>query len=100
MFNFLRAFGYFLIWGDFYLVLFFIHSIFVSPITVENYFLEYWQLALYLFEWFGGLNYLLSNYIYWLLTLPAALLFFLRFFFTTLIGLLIIRKINSISAYK
>ena len=53
MHSFLKNFGYFLIWGDSYLVLFFIHSLFVSPITVEKYFLEYWQVALYLFEWFG-----------------------------------------------
>ncbi len=100
MHSFLKNFGYFLIWGDSYLVLFFIHSLFVSPITVENYFLEYWQVALFLFEWFGEINYVFGSYINWLLALPAALIFFLRFFFTTFIGVLIVRKINSISAHK
>jgi len=94
MHNFLKSLGYFLIWGDFYLVLFFIHSLFVSPITVEDYFLEYWQVALDLFQWFSSLNEILNIYLLWWLSLPASLLFSLRFIFSTSIGILIIKKIN------
>lgn len=94
MHNFLKSLGYFLIWGDFYLVLFFIHSLFVSPITVEDYFLEYWQVALDLFQWLGSLNEILNIYLLWWLSLPASLLFSLRFIFSTSIGILIIKKIN------
>jgi hypothetical protein len=94
MHNFLKGLGYFLIWGDFYLVLFFIHSLFVSPITVEGYFLEYWQVAFDLFQWFGSLNETLNIYLLWWLSLPASLLFSLRFIFSTSIGILIIKKIN------
>lgn len=94
MHNFLKSLGYFLIWGDFYLVLFFIHSLFVSPITAEDYFLEYWQVALDLFQWFGSLNEILNIYLLWWLSLPASLLFSLRFIFSTSIGILIIKKIN------
>jgi hypothetical protein len=94
MHNFLKSLGYFLIWGDFYLVLFFIHSLFVSPITVEDYFLDYWQVALDLFQWLGSLNEIMNIYLLWWLSLPASLLFSLRFIFSTSIGILIIKKIN------
>jgi hypothetical protein len=89
----------FLIWSDFYLV-FFIHSLFVGPIIVKDYFLEYFQVALYLFDWFAELNYLLDLYVSWLLSLPAALLFFLRFSFSTFIGIWIVRKVNFILIRK
>ena len=100
MLNFFKGFGYFLIWGDFYLVLFFIHSLFVGPIIIKDYFLEYFQVALYLFNWFGELNYLLDLYVGWLLTLPAALLFFLRFSISTFVGIWIVRKVNFILIRK
>ena len=84
--------GQFLIWGDFYLVLFFTHSLFVSPITVETYFVEYWQVAFYLFHWFQSLNSFFEFYLDWVLTWPAALLFSIRFIISTSIGIWLVRK--------
>lgn len=95
MHRLLKNLGYFFIWGDFYLVIFFIHSLFVGPLTVENYFLGYWRVALDLFQWVGSLNEILNIYINWWLSVSASLLFFLRFIFSTSIGIWIVRKVNA-----
>jgi hypothetical protein len=84
--------GYFFIWGDFLLVIFFIHSLFVSPITVEMYFSEYLQVALYLFDWIKTWGEFFDWWVCIIYTLPAALIFLIRYFFTTSIGIWLVRK--------
>ena len=88
----LVSLGYFFIWGDFLLVLFFIHSLFVSPITVEMYFFEYLQIALYLFNWIKTWGEFFDRWVGFIYTLPAALIFFMRYFITTSIGIWLVRK--------
>ena len=84
--------GYFFIWGDFLLVIFFFHSLFVSPITVEMYFSEYLQIALYLFNWIKTWGEFFDRWVGFIYTLPAALIFFMRYFITTSIGIWLVRK--------
>ncbi len=84
--------GYFFIWGDFLLVIFFVHSLFVSPITVEMYFSEYLQIALYLFNWIKTWGEFFDRWVGFIYTLPAALIFFMRYFITTSIGIWLVRK--------
>ena len=84
--------GYFFIWGDFLLVIFFVHSLFVSPISVEMYFSEYLQIALYLFNWIKTWGEFFDRWVGFIYTLPAALIFFMRYFITTSIGIWLVRK--------
>ena len=84
--------GYFFIWGDFLLVIFFVHSLFVSPINVEIYFSEYLQIALYLFNWIKTWGGFFDWWVGIIYTLPAALIFFMRYFITTSIGIWLVRK--------
>jgi len=84
--------GYFFIWGDFLLVIFFIHSLFVSPINVEMYFSEYLQIALYLFNWIKTWGGFFDWWVGIIYTWPAALIFFIRYFISTSIGIWLVRK--------
>ncbi len=86
--------GQFAIWGDFYLVLFFLHSLFVSPISVEAYFSQYFLVALYLFEWLQSWHGFLDLYLDWVLRWPASFLFFLRFAISTSIGVYVVRRFS------
>ena len=88
----LVSLGYFFIWGDFLLVIFFIHSLFVSPITVEMYFSEYLQIALYLFNWIKTWGGFFDWWVGIIYTWPAALIFFIRYFVSTSIGIWLVRK--------
>tara|TARA_B100000965_G_scaffold22899_1_gene17242 strand:- start:90 stop:377 length:288 start_codon:yes stop_codon:yes gene_type:complete len=88
----LVSLGYFFIWGDFLLVIFFIHSLFVSPITVEMYFFEYLQIALYLFNWIKAWGGFFDWWLGIIYAWPAALLFFIRYFISTSIGIWLVRK--------
>ena len=88
----LHNFGQFLIWGDFYLVYFFIHSLILGPIDTSTYTSQYFGLAYYLFNWVSSWGSFFDWYVQWLLTWPAALLFFGRFTFTTSIGIWLVRR--------
>tara|TARA_B100001564_G_C20089580_1_gene424313 strand:+ start:214 stop:501 length:288 start_codon:yes stop_codon:yes gene_type:complete len=84
--------GYFFIWGDFLLVMFLVHSLFVSPMNVEMYFSEYLQLALYFFNWIKTWGGFFDWWIGVIYTWPAAFLFFIRYFISTSIGIWLVRK--------
>ena len=84
--------GYFFIWGDFLLVIFFVHALFVSPITVEMYFSEYLQIALYLFDWIKTWSGFFDWWVGIIYTWPAALIFFIRYFISTSIGIWLVKK--------
>ena len=74
------------------LVIFFIHSLFVSPITVEMYFSEYLQIALYFFNWIKTWGGFFDWWVGIIYTWPAALIFFIRYFISTSIGIWLVRK--------
>ena len=88
----LYNFGQFLIWGDFYLVYFFVHSLFIDPMNTQEYTSQYFGLAYSLFNLVSSWGGLFEWYIQWVLTWPATLLFFLRFTFTTSIGIWLVRR--------
>lgn len=52
----LRNVGYFFIWGDFYLLLFGVHSLFVGAVDFGFYLQEYFQAARALLDWFASWN--------------------------------------------
>ena len=90
----LRIVGYFFIWGDFYLLLFGVHSLFVGAVDFGFYLQEYFQAARALLDWFASWNpitlYCVSFFYEW----PAALVFLSRFTISTLIGLWLVKRFS------
>ena len=90
----LRNVGYFFIWGDFYLLLFGVHSLFVGAVDFGSYLQEYFQAARALLDWFASWNpitlYCVSFFYEW----PAALVFLSRFTISTLIGLWLVKRFS------
>ena len=90
----LRNVGYFFIWGDFYLLLFGVHSLFVGAVDFGFYLQEYFQAARALLDWFASWNpitlYCVSFFYEW----PAALVFLSRFTISTLIGLWLAKRFS------
>jgi len=90
--------GYLFIWGDFYLVLFAIHAVFLSPMSFELYLSNQLQAGLHLFGWLRSLNGVFDGLFGFLYTLPAALMFVSRFTISTAIGIWMVRKVRPTNA--
>ena len=88
----LKNAGYFLIWADFYFVLFAVHALFLGSITLGNYLQEYFQILGYLFEWFGSWNGITSAVVAFVFGFPAFVFFLLRFVITTTIGIWLVKR--------
>ena len=90
----LRNVGYFFIWGDFYLLLFGVHSLFVRAVDFGFYLQEYFQAARALLDWFASWNpitfYCVSFFYEW----SAAFVFLSRFTISTLIGLWLVKRFS------
>ena len=92
MTNFLKGLGYFLIWGDFYLLFFALHALVVGPINFEEHLQVYLNVFFPVIEWFKSLNGLFQAYIEFIYTLPAIFLYLLRFTVSTSIGIWLVKK--------
>ena len=92
MTNFLKGLGYFLIWGDFYLVFFAVHAVVVGPINLEEHLQVYLNVFFPIVEWVKNLKGLFEAYIEFVYPLPAVVLYGLRFTVSTSIGIWLVRK--------
>ena len=90
----LRNVGYFFIWGDFYLLLFGVHSLFVGAVDFGFYLQEYFQAARALLDWFASWNPITLYCVSFLYEWPAALVFLSRFTISTLIGLWLVKRFS------
>lgn len=91
----LRNLGYFLIWGDFYLLIFSVHAFFIAPITLGEYLTDYLQAGLVLSSWLGSISEMLNDIIQFWMQYPAWLLFFSRFAVSTTVGVWLVRRFSS-----
>ena len=94
--RFFRNLGYFLIWGDFYLVFFGVHALLVGPVNCEDHIRTYLQVFVPLCEWFSSLNSLADGWLSFLFGLPAIVVYFGRFTLSTTIGTWLVRKSAAI----
>ena len=90
----LRNVGYFFIWGDFYLLLFGVHSLFVGAVDFGFYLQEYFQAARALLDWFASWNPITLYCVFFFYEWPAALVFLSRFTISTLIGLWLVKRFS------
>ncbi len=87
----LRNFGYFLIWGDFYLLFFGVHALLVGSMDLETHVRTYLQVFVPLCEWFASLGSVADAYITFVFGLPAAAPYLARFTLSTSIGTWLVR---------
>ena len=90
----LRNVGYAFIWGDFYLLLFGVHSLFVGAVDFGFYLQEYFQAARALLDWFASWNPITLYFVSFFYQWPAALVFLSRFTISTLIGLWLVKRFS------
>ena len=90
----LRNVGYAFIWGDFYLLLFGVHSLFVGAVDFGFYLQEYFQAARALLDWFASWNPITLYFVSFFYEQPAALVFLSRFTISTLIGLWLVKRFS------
>ena len=90
----LRNVGYAFIWGDFYLLLFGVHSLFVGAVDFGFYLQEYFQAARALLDWFASWNPITLYFVSFFYEWPAALVFLSRFTISTLIGLWLVKRFS------
>ena len=87
----LRGFGYFLIWGDFYLLFFAAHALLVGSMDLETHVRAYLQVFVPLCEWFASLGSVADAYMSFVFGLPAAAAYLGRFTLSTSIGTWLVR---------
>ena len=90
----LRNVGYAFIWGDFYLFLLGVHSLFVGAVDFGFYLQEYFQAARALLDWFASWNPITLYFVSFFYEWPAALVFLSRFTISTLIGLWLVKRFS------
>ena len=90
----LRNVGYAFIWGDFYLLLFGVHSLFVGAVDFGFYLQEYFQAARVLLDWFASWNPITLYFVSFFYEWPADLVFLSRFTISTLIGLWLVKRFS------
>ena len=88
--------GYFLIWGDFYLLFFGAHALLVSTVNCEDHIRTYLSVFVPLCEWFSSLNSFTEGWINFVFGLPAVGAYFGRFILSTSIGVWLVRRAVSL----
>ena len=90
--RFLKNVGYFLIWGDLYLLFFFVHSIYVNPIDLGTHLYTYITAFVPLIEFGKSVHPWLESLINFVLGIPAPQAYLLRFAGSTAIGIWLVRR--------
>jgi len=88
----LKNVGYLFIWGDTYLLFFFIHSLYVGPLDLGTHLYTYISIFVPLIEFGKSVHPWTEFFIDFVLGIPASPAYLFRFIGSTAIGIWLVRR--------